>query len=228
MAVDPTATAREARPRHPRWVRAAAGFAAVGVTAYVASWAVAGRLRVGYSPSEQAISELFAVGAPAGPRALVIAGLAVSGVAFLALAPALDRALPGRGHLGPVLVAMAGVGTLAIIAAPCTVGCPGAGATSTDTWHGIWAGVGYGGLATAPLAVAWRVRDGDPVLARWSWLIGGASAVLLVSFTAGLLPLPSGLHQRVFNTVADAWYLLVAARILTGRPLRRSTPETPR
>lgn len=186
------------------------------MTAYVASWSVAGALRAGYDPSEQAISELFALGAPTGPRALVIAGLAVSGLAFLALAPALDRALPGRGRLGPVLVALAGVGTLAIIAAPCTAGCPGAGTTSTDTWHVVWAAVGYGGLTTAPLAVAWRIRSTDPALARWSWGIGGLGAVLLVGYVSGWSPLPSGTHQRTFNTVADVWYLLVSVSILTS------------
>lgn len=208
-------------PAQPRWVLAAAWFAAFGVTSYVASWLVAGVMTAGHDPYEQAISELFAIGAPTGPRTLVVAGLTVSGVAFLLLAPALDRALPGRGRLGPVLVASAGVGTLAIIAAPCTAGCPGVGTTSTDTWHVVWAGVGYGGLATAPLAVAWRVRDADPTFARWSWWLGGASAALLLGYVSGVSPLPGGAHQRTFNTVADVWYLLVAIWILTaGRRAR--------
>ena len=208
---------RDAAPASlPGWVRAAAWFGVFGVTAYIASWLVAGWLVPGYVATDQAISELFAVGAPAGPRALVVAGLAVSGVAFLVLAPALDRALPGRGRLGPVLVAVAGLGTLAIIAAPCTLGCPGVGTTSTDTWHVVWAGVSYVGLTTAPLAVAWRVRTADPVLTRWSWSLGGVSAALLAAYAAGVLPLPGGLQQRTFNTLADVWYLLVARRILAS------------
>lgn len=216
MTTDPREPAADPTGQgpHPRWVRTALRFAVVGVTGYVTSWLVAGLLRDGYAPTQQAISELFAVGAPAVPRTLVVGGLVVSGLAFLVLAPTLDRVLPGRGRLGPVLVALAGVGTVAIVAAPCTAGCPGAGATSTDTWHVIWAGVGYGGLTSAPLAVAWRVRHADPLLARWSWRLGGVALGLFVVHLTGVVPVASGLQQRTFNTVADAWYLLVALRLL--------------
>jgi hypothetical protein len=200
----------------PRWVRGSLWFGLIGVTLYVAGWSIAGWLRDGYSPVEQAISELFEIGAPWGSRGLVVAGLAASGVAFLLLAPALHRALPGSGVLGPVLVVLAGVGTLSVLAAPCTPGCPGAGTTTTDSWHVITAGLGYSALAAAPLAFAWRLRHDAPGLARWSGLLGAAAAALFLAYLTGLGPVASGLQQRVFNTVADAWYVLVTVQVLRG------------
>lgn len=198
----------------PRWVRATLWGSLLAVTVYVGGWAVAGHLRPGYDPSEQAISELFELGAPWISRGPLIAGLLLSGVAFLALAPALHRTLPGRGPTGPVLVAIAGVGTLGVIAAPCTPGCPGAATSGFDLWHTITAGTGYTALAAAPLAFAWRLRDAEPVMAAWSAVIGAASIVLFALHTLDVGLLDPGVQQRVFNTVADAWYVLIVVWIM--------------
>jgi hypothetical protein len=184
------------------------------VTAYVAGWLVAGRVREGYDPRQQAISELFELGAPWSSRALLVAGLALSGVAFLALAPALHRCLPGEGLLGPGLVVVAGIGTLGVIAAPCSPGCPGAATTSFDAWHTVAAGVGYSALVAAPLAFAWRLRRPERSLAIWSALIGGVAAVLFVAYLLGFFDRAPGLAQRAFNTLADAWYVFVAIWLL--------------
>ncbi len=204
----------------PRWVRGALWFGLVAVVLYVAGWAIAGQVRADYDPLEQAISELFALGAPWSSRGLLLAGLVLSGIAFLWLAPALHRALPGRGRLGPALVVVAGLGTLGVVAAPCTEGCPGADTSTTDTWHAITAGVGYTALVLAPLAFAWRLRRALPALARWSAIIGGTGLVLFGIYVLGLVDAVPGLQQRVFNTIADAWYVLVA---VWG--LRRATPD---
>jgi hypothetical protein len=211
----------------PRWVRASLWFGLVAVTAYVAGWAVAGAIRPGYDPREQAISELFELGAPWPSRGLLLAGLLLSGVAFLALAPALHRALPGRGRLGPALVLLAGAGTLGVVAAPCSPGCPGAGTTTTDTWHTITAGVGYTALVLAPLAFGWRVRTAAPRLAWWSVVIGGSGLLLFGGYLAGSTPVAAGGHQRLFNTVADAWYVVVAVWVLRRHGTRaRRGPRT--
>jgi hypothetical protein len=198
----------------PGWVRGAMWFGLLAVVLYVAGWAVAGELREGYDPTEQAISELFALGAPWSSRGLVVAGLVLSGLAFLVLAPALHRTLPGAGRLGPALVVVAGVGTLGVVAAPCTDGCPGTGTSTTDTWHAITAGVGYSALVLAPLAFGWRIRRGLPVLAVWSVTIGATALVLFAVHVLGLVDAASGMQQRLFNTVADAWYVLVAVWVL--------------
>jgi hypothetical protein len=198
----------------PRWVRGVLWFGLAAVGLYVAGWAVAGWLRDDYDPAEQAISELFALGVPWVSRGPLVAGLVLSGIAFLLLAPALHRALPGRGLLGPLLVAVAGVGTLGVVAAPCTDGCPGIGTSTTDTWHAVTAGVGYGALVLAPLAFGWRIRRELPGLGRWSAIVGGTGLTLFVVYVLGLVESVPGLQQRLFNTVADAWYVLVAVWIL--------------
>ena len=198
----------------PGWVRGSMWFGLVAVTLYIAGWAIAGQVRDGYDPSEQAISELFEIGAPWVSRWWLVAGLALSGVAFLLLAPALDRALPGEGRLGPALVVLAGVGTLGVLAAPCTSSCPEFVTTTTDSWHVINAGLGYSALASAPLAFAWRLRQHTPRLARWSAIIGGVSVLLFLVHVTGLVPVAPGLQQRVFNTIADAWYVLIVVAVL--------------
>lgn len=205
----------------PRWVRGSLWFGLVAVTLYIAGWVIAGQVRTGYSPTTQAISELFELGAPWASRGPLTVGLALSGAAFLILAPALHRALPGDGLLGPVLVVLAGVGTLGVLAAPCTAGCPGFGTTATDTWHVITAGLGYSALASAPLAFGWRLRRAWPDLATWSTIIGALSVALFAIHIAGLVPSATGLQQRVFNTVADAWYVLVAVVLLRHGADRR-------
>ncbi len=200
--------------RAPRWVRGTLWFGLVAVTAYVLGWLVAGRVRDGYDPSQQAISELFELGAPWPSRGLMIVGLALSGVAFLLLAPVLDRCLPGEGRLGPVLVAVAGIGTLGVIAAPCSPGCPGAATTPFDLWHTIAAGVGYGALVLAPLPFAWRLRSAERTLAVWSVVIGGVAGALFLGYLGGAFAAAPGLAQRGFNTLADAWYVLIVVWLL--------------
>jgi hypothetical protein len=209
----------------PRWARGALWFGLLAVVAYVGSWLLAGWLRAGYDPRQQAISELFELGAPWVSRGPLVAGLLTSGVAFLVLAPALHRVLPGEGLLGPALVLLAGVGTLGVVAAPCSPGCPGAASTSFDLWHTVMAGTGYTALVLAPLAFAWRLRRHAPVLAGWSVAIGGTAALLFSVYVLDLSEAAPGVQQRVFNTLADAWYVLVAVWILhsDARQRRRET-----
>ena len=207
----------------PAWVRITLWGSLVAVFAYVGGWALAGQLRAGYDPREQAISELFELGAPWASRGLLVGGLLLSGVAFLALAPALHRTLPGHGLAGPVLVAIAGVGTLGVIAAPCTPGCPGAATSAFDLWHTITAGVGYTALAVAPMAFAWRLRGAELALSRWSAGISAVAVVLFLAHTLDAGVLASGSQQRAFNTVADAWYVLIVVwSLVRDARLRRS------
>lgn len=201
----------------PRWVLAALWAGIAGVLAYVAAWALGGALRDDYDPMTQAISVLYAQGAPWPSRGPLIAGLLLSGFAMVALAPAFDRALPGRGRLGPLLVLVAGLGTLGVAVAPCSAGCPGAGAGGIDTAHTVAAGVGYLALVLAPLAFGWRLRHAMPRLAAWSWTLGGLALAGLVVRYLSPLDVAPGLQQRLFNTIADLWYLLVAVMLLRGR-----------
>jgi hypothetical protein len=118
--------------------------------------------------------------------------------------------------LGPVLVVIAGIGTLGVVAAPCSEGCPGTGTSTTDTWHTITAGVGYLALVLAPLAFAWRLRRVAPRIAGWSVALGGLALTGLVVRYLGVVPTAPGWQQRTFNTIADAWYVLIAVWVLRG------------
>ena len=186
----------------------------LGVLAYVAAWAIGGMVWDGYDPTRQAISELFATGAPTATRASLSAGLVASGLGLVAFGWAMDVGLPGRGRLGPWLAVVSGVMTVAVVFVPCTAGCPGYGTSVTDSLHVLTAGSGYVALMLAPLAIAWRVRDHLPWLAVAGWVLGGGSLVLFLVRTAGFGTASTGLEQRIFNTAADAWYVLAAVAII--------------
>lgn len=220
----PLATPGDPAPRP--WVARVAVLGVVGVLTYVAAWAVGGAVWDGYDPTRQAISELFAVGAPTATRAPLTAGLVLSGTGLVAFGWAMDVGLPGRGRLGPGLAVLSGVMTVAVVFFPCTAGCPGAGTTFTDTMHVVTAGSGYVALMLAPLATAWRVRAHLPRLALAGWVLGGGAMALFLARTFGFAPTWSGLQQRVFNTTADAWYVVAAVMLVrsAARPRSRRTP----
>ncbi len=185
----------------------------VGVPLYVVTWFAVGLATPGHEHHVDAISELFAVGAPAVQRATLTGVLVVTGLVLLPLGFVLDRALPGTGRLGVWLTTAAGVGTVAAAAFPCTAGCPGVGTTTTDTLHVVAAAGGYVGLVTAPLAWAWRLRGTDEGrLAALGAVLGGLATLGFV--TRNLLGVDAygGLQQRVFNTAADAWFVVAAVR----------------
>lgn len=198
--------------RVPDWlVPAFLAGGAVGVIAYVTSWGVAGVLTPDYDALRQAISELFALGAPSGPRSLMIAVLVVTGLGLGPFGYALERTLPVKGRVAPALVAIAGIMIGLVALFPCSFGCPGAGTTFTDTAHSVTAGLGYAALIIAPIAFGWRLREAMPGFSRISLVLGGLALVGFVVRYSGYseLPLP-GLQQRVLNTLADAWYVVAA------------------
>ena len=196
-----------------RLVTGVAVVGVVGVVAYVAAWAVGGALWADHDPTRQAISELFAHGAPTRTRLPLTLGLLLSGVGLVAFAWAMHVGLPGRGRLGPVLAAVSGVMTVAVVAFPCTAGCPGVGASLTDTLHVVTAGTGYTALVLAPLAIGWRVRRHLPGLTVASVLLGGGALVAFGVHTVATVD-SGGLLQRGFNTAADLWYVVAAAVIV--------------
>jgi hypothetical protein len=212
-----------ADPGDDRFVRRAAVAGVAGLVTYVGGWIVAGMLRPGYRPAEQAISELFELGAPWHSRGFLVAGLVLSGAALIAFGPALHRALPGRGRLGPTLVVVSGVFTLLVVAAPCSPGCPGPGHAWNDTAHSVTAAIGYVSLVLAPLAFAHRLRTEAPRLAAWSAAIGGSALALFALRYSGVVPRWPGAQQRLFNTVADAWYLIAAGWMLRAVRVRSAS-----
>lgn len=205
-------TPGEPAPR-PR-VATVAVLGVAGVLAYIGTWVVGGIVWEGYDPTRQAISELFALGAPATTRLPLSVGLALSGIGLVAFGWAMHVGLPGRGRAGPVLAMVSGVMTVAVVAFPCTSGCPGAGTSFTDTMHVVTAGTGYVALMLAPLAMAWRLRGHVPWLATAGVVLGGGALAVFLVRSAGFGSASPGLEQRVFNTMADAWYVLAAVVIV--------------
>lgn len=192
-------------------VTATAGM--LGVIFYVVAWTVAGIVTPDDDPLRQAISETFALGAPLGPATLVRVSLVVSGIALVAFAWALEHGLPGTGLAGSVVCAISGVLTVLVAVFPCTAGCPGVGASFTDTMHVVVAGGGYLALLVTPVLVALRVRERAPVFARWSLVLGGLALIGFAARNLGLEVLP-GLQQRTFNTIADAWYVVAGVVLI--------------
>ena len=214
-------------PQHDR-DRALLLLGVVGVAAYVATWALLGIVAPDHDPFRDAISQLFDLGAPVPHRTLLTTVLAVTGVLLVAVAFALDRALPGEGRVAVWLTVVAGLGTVLVTPFPCSDGCPGFGVTTTDTLHTVLAGGGYVGLVLAPLAWAWRLRDTDEgLLVLLGLLLGGLATVGFVTRNVVGLDALGGLQQRVFNTAADLWFVAAAVRgrsLLAG--LTRPVPAT--
>ena len=203
------------RPRHPIATRVAGWLGLVGPLVYVATWAVAGATRDGYSPLRDAISQLAEVGASTSipmNTAFVIFGLTA-----LPFAPAVTRTLPGAGPALTWAIAVAGLGTIGAAVFPCTTGCPGPGASLTDTGHTVTATIGYAALALAPLLAGRAVRhqSGWGGYATASIVIGMVGSVGLVAWAANAGGAThSGLLQRTFNTLLDAWWAGTAVVVL--------------
>ena len=109
-------------PPLPRSVRVGAWAAILGPIVYVATWAVAGALRDGYSPTRDAISELGELGASTAPA--MTAAFVLFGLSALPFARVADR-LPGAGRLLQVAIVVTGVATAGAGVFPCSAGCPG-------------------------------------------------------------------------------------------------------
>lgn len=202
----------------PRWAAVVAVAGAIGVLLYVASWFAAGLLIPGFDPLRQAISESFATGVPDGPRRLVQGALLTSGLLTLAAAPALHRGLAGDGLTGPVLVAVSGLFTFAVALAPCSAaGCPGAATSTIDRVHTVTAAIGYLTLITAPVAFAVRMRAERPRFAVLSAVLGGLAIVGFALRYGGVVEALPGLQQRIFNTIADLWYVAAAVEVVRRR-----------
>lgn len=155
-----------------RW-RALGGV--LGPVAFVASWAVLGALRDGYSPVHDPISRLAAVGSPT--RAAMTAGFLAYSAGVGAFAPALDSRGSRRA------LALNAAATVAVAAFPLD-GFGGAQA------HAAAAGVGYASLAASPWLAGSRKT-------------AAATAVALVASV--VLPSHNGFAQRAGLTIGDAW-----------------------
>lgn len=185
------------------WLAAVGGV--VGPAAFIGAWVVGSVTKAGYSPVDDAISRLAAVGASTQP--LVTAGLLAFGIGVPIYATALRRAL---GGLAFVTAAATGLATIGIAALPLDR------SAAVDTWHGAAAGIAYVTLVATPLLARRPLRDrGHRRLAALSVLVAVVTGTsLALSFTA----LPTGLFQRIGLTTGDLWIAASATAILLARP----------
>lgn len=209
-----------------RRLQVAAACGVLAPIAFVATTLVAGALREGYDPTTQAISELFEVGAPTG--SIVVAGFVAFGLLGLPFAWALFHGLPGDPSLAALAVVLDALATLAILAFPCTAGCPGPASTGGDLWHSVFAGLAYLGHLGAPLLVARHLRrySGWAGLRAASWALGLLAAGLFAFWLVGLAGAYGGLAQRAFTIASDLWFVTAGGWLLVrARRTSRATPS---
>lgn len=191
-----------------RRLRIAALCGVLAPVAFVGGTFLAGAMRDGYDPRTQAISELFEVGAPTS--GIAVAGFVAFGLLAIPFAWAVYHGLPGDPLAAGALIVLDAVGTLAILAFPCSEGCPGAGAGAGDLMHTVTAGIAYIGHLGAPLAVARHLRR----YPRWgglravSWGLGLVAVGLFLFWLVGLAGAYGGLAQRAFTITSDLWFVI--------------------
>jgi len=185
-------------------LRRAALAGLVGPVGFVGAWVVGGALKAGYSPVDDAISRLAAVGASTRP--LMSAGFVCFGLAMPVYAVALRRWMSGAAAWAAVGT---GVATLAVAAVPLGQ------SSALDAVHGGLATVGYVTLTAIPLLTAPALRDAG--LRRPAALSLAAGAAAGLSLAATTLGRHHGLWQRFGLSVGDAWVFASAVAMVTGR-----------
>ncbi len=164
----------------------------VAAAYFICTWIVAGVIRAGYDPVEDAISRLAEQGAP--NRWIVTSGMVVFGVGAIVFAPLLRRP-------AAVAIRVAGVASLVVAALPCSEGCPRDG-TTVDLIHAGAAAVFYISFTAAP------------ILQARSLLAFGSSTVAAVTLGLHGLTIANGLMQRIGVSTLDMWLIYVG---VTGR-----------
>ncbi|MGI9030438.1 MAG: DUF998 domain-containing protein [Ilumatobacteraceae bacterium] len=177
----------------------------VGPAAFIGAWVVGSATTAGYSPVDDAISRLAAIGASTEP--LMTAGFVVFGIGVPIYATALRRAL---GGLACWTAAVTGLATIGVAALPLDR------SSAVDTWHGAAAGIAYLTLAATPLLARRPLRQrGRRRSAALSGLVAAATATSLALSLTGL---PTGLFQRIGLTTGHLWIMGSATAILLARP----------
>jgi hypothetical membrane protein len=200
-------------PPKPSPIVRAAGLAGViGPAAFIGAWSIGAAVtNPDYSSIDDAISRLAAV--DADTRTLMTAGFVVFGVALPVYALALRRVVSGAAWLTATAT---GLATLAVAAAPLDR------SATVDTWHGVFAGIGYVTLAATPLLAARPLWEhGHRALGGLGVAAGVISGIALVATTTSL---PTGLFQRLGLTAGDMWIAMSGVAIAAGR-LRVEPPR---
>ncbi len=195
--------------RPPVWALVSSALAPVGM---IGGWTLAAAVQAEpFDPARDTISALATSAATSGW--IMTTGLALTGACHLATAAGLRAAAP----LGRALLALGGLGTLAVAALPVDA-VPGG--------HGLAAGVAFVALAVWP-AAATRARAPGPLRRRWSTTASAGLVALLAWFVSelqGVGPADgalTGLTERVLAGAQSVWPLVVVTALRHVGPLSR-------
>ncbi len=188
----------------------------VGPAGFVGAWVTAGALTQGFSPAEEAISQLAAMHTPT--RWLMTAGFGCFGVAVLGYSIALRDWLGGRAWLAATVTGFASLGAGAF---------PLDASSTIDLVHMGFATVGSASLALTPVLAARSLSArGHGRAAGASRLVGVLSGACLgaTAFVSA-----QGLLQRIGLTLAHGWLVASAVAIIRGlmKPTRVPPQKQP-
>src|SRR6478735_9866608 len=177
-----------------------------GPAAFIGGWVVGGGRTPDYSPVDDAISRIAAIGAP--NRELMTTAFVAYGASVIVGSTAL-RTSPLRRCW--TLAAVNGAATIAVAALPLEH------SASMDTWHGVAAGIGYASITALPIVSAGPLRQLGHHRAANLAIAGGVTSGLCLVLTT--VTDANGFFQRLGLTVGDVW--LVATGIALFRAGRR-------
>ena len=180
-----------------------------GPAAFIGGWVVGGGRTPGYSPVNDAISRIAAVGAP--NRDVMTTAFVAYGASVIVGATAL-RTSPLR-RVWPLAV-VNGAATIAVAALPLEH------SSTMDTWHGVAAGTGYVSIAALQLASAGPLRGTGHDRAAALAVAGGV--VTGVALVATTVSDANGFFQRLGLTVGDVWLVATGLALFrAGRSVSR-------
>jgi len=192
-------------------------FGITGLAIYTAAWLVLGSLDPTHTPTQDAVSNLSAIGAPYAPfMTFIIIVLALSLVAF---AIGLHRGLPSGVSAGPTALVVAAIGYVGIAFTPLD----SANLEDPGTLHLVWASVTFFGLMLAPILTLPKLRR-DSV---WRSFRGASIVATVLAFVISLLVMQpalvayQGLFQRIALTVPFIWMWGASIRLLKTKQLRQ-------
>lgn len=177
-----------------------------GPALFIAAWVAGGRLLPGYSPVDEHISELAALGA--STRAVMNVGFLASTLGALSAAWALRSVI---GVPAAAALALDGVATFGVLLNPL------GGSLETEYAHAKFAVLAY--LTTSaigPLSARVLAKRGR----RMAALAVAVGLVSFVTLTLSLGATAAGLFQRIGLTTTGVWLIGLGIVTLVGRRSR--------
>ncbi len=202
-------------------LRSACGM--IGPAAFTAAWLLAQRRQADYQVRHEHISGLAA--RDATDPLVMTAGFLALGTCTLAFASALERRLGPRAGIGPALIGVAGLATIAagVFRRDRRSNFPAPGQPEGQSWvndvHDAAAVLG-GMAGTAGLIALAPALARDPTLrdlSKSSLSAAGASAGMSAWFLRDVVRPGNGLLQRVNVTIPLVFMVRLALRMLSTR-----------